>query len=56
MATPSCAWAHYSELPLWSTSDIPRQLVQPPKRPYGRPHAPDLAARIARLEERVSTL
>jgi hypothetical protein len=70
MATPSCAWAHYSdaldrwlrlrelerELPLWWTPDIPHQLAQPPKRPYGHPHAPDLAARIARLEERVSSL
>lgn len=70
MSAPHCAWARYSdaldrwlrlrelerELPLWLTSDIPRQLAQPPVRPFGHPHGPELAERIARLEERASTL
>jgi hypothetical protein len=70
MSAPHCAWAHYTdaldrwlrlrelerELPLWWTPDIPRQLAQRPVRPTGQPHAPELAERIARLEERLSAL
>jgi hypothetical protein len=70
VSAPHCAWARYSdaldrwlrlrelerELPFWLTSDIPRQLAQPPVRPTGRPHAPELAERIARLERRASAL
>lgn len=70
MSAPHCAWARYSdaldrwlrlrelerELPFWLTSDIPHRLAQPPVRPIGHPHAPELAERIARLEQRVSAL